>query len=158
MSRYRTITANPQRNILRKGPNGRNLCRFCGIEVTPPRRTFCSGDRTHYGRRKLNGIWTKIVTRQGFGCVHEWLIRSSPQYARQTVFDRDHGICVSCGTQHNRNGDWHADHITPVWAGGGEAPLSNYQTLCKICHLEKTKKEAHVRKQQRLLIKETNVQ
>ena len=36
---------------------------------------------------------------------------------------------------------WHADHITPLWAGG-EDTLKNLQTLCQVCHFTKTKGEA----------------
>jgi len=36
---------------------------------------------------------------------------------------------------------WEADHILAVKLGGGEAPLDNYQTLCKPCHLLKTKED-----------------
>lgn len=36
---------------------------------------------------------------------------------------------------------WHADHCTPVRAGGGMAGLSNLQTLCVVCHAAKTRLE-----------------
>lgn len=59
---------------LPKGPNGRSLCRWCSVEVPKGRRTFCSDD-----------------------CVHQHKLRSSPQYLRRCVFDRDHGVCSECG-------------------------------------------------------------
>jgi len=34
---------------------------------------------------------------------------------------------------------WDADHILAVAVGGGEALIGNFQTLCKVCHLQKTK-------------------
>jgi len=58
---------------LPKGPNGRALCRQCSTEVPTNRRTFCSEP-----------------------CIHEWKIRTSPGYARDAVFKRDHGVCASC--------------------------------------------------------------
>ena len=40
---------------------------------------------------------------------------------------------------------YHADHVTPVWKGGGECGLENMQTLCVPCHLAKTKLETRER-------------
>lgn len=75
MSRNRTISESKKKRKLQKGPNGRNLCRWCSTEVKPPRITFCDDD-----------------------CVHEWKIRSDPNYLRSVVFDRDQGICAKCGS------------------------------------------------------------
>lgn len=140
MSKFRTIReANLNYLVLTKGPNGRNLCRFCKQEVQPPRKTFCSGERTKYSRRKINGVWTKVVYRAGHGCVHEWCLRNGPQYARQAVFDRDRGVCALCGAQHARKGQWHADHIIPIAENGGECGLENLRTLCADpCHKKVT--------------------
>jgi 5-methylcytosine-specific restriction enzyme A len=54
---------------------GRPLCRWCKKEIPygSKRRTFCSEE-----------------------CVHEWSLRTSPQYVRMKVFARDHGICATC--------------------------------------------------------------
>lgn len=138
MSRYRTKgqhkKADPVAFRLKKGPNGYNLCRYCSEEVQPPRRTFCSGERTQRKGKRINGIWTSIVQVQGYGCVHEWIIRSSPRYAREAVFDRDQGVCVLCGTKHSRKGRWEMDHIIPVVEGGGECGLDNLRSLCQPCH------------------------
>lgn len=139
---------------LPKGPNGRNLCRWCQIEVPKCRRTFCSD-----------------------GCVHEWKIRTNPGYLRAMVEQRDKAICAGCGIdceallrtikqmvnelhrplltgqermQADRNlkafkaelklrgfndgALWQADHIVPVVEGGGCCGLENIQTLCNPCH------------------------
>ena len=61
-------------NILPKGSNGRNLCRWCSLEVPKGRVTFCSA-------------W----------CVEEWRLRSDPGYIREKVLERDRGVCASCG-------------------------------------------------------------
>lgn len=63
---------NPAR--LPKGPNGRALCRECGVEVPKGRRTFCSD-----------------------ACVERWTIRTSPSKARELVYRRDKGVCAMCG-------------------------------------------------------------
>ena len=70
MTKARTIRLGK----LEKGPNGRNLCRWCKTEVKPPRRTFCSEQ-----------------------CIEQWQIRSNPGYAKQKVLKRDKGVCCLCG-------------------------------------------------------------
>ena len=124
------------------GPHGRPLCRWCQLEVPPPRRTFCSD-------------W----------CVHEWRLRSDPGYLRERIQQRDHGICAACGIDtvlalahlkrsrgSNRRAGlahwglkrlhraslWDADHIVPVVEGGGQCDLSNMRTLCLRCHRQTT--------------------
>ena len=57
-----------------RGPNGRGICRQCKVEVPTGRRTFCSAK-----------------------CVHEWKLRTDPQYVRHRLYDRDHGVCAICG-------------------------------------------------------------
>jgi len=123
---------------LEKGPTGRNLCRWCSLEVPKGRLTFCSD-------------W----------CVEEWKLRSNPGYVREKVFERDRGVCAQCavdceaayrhirrqrGTARarawrewgikpmSRKTLWDADHIMPVAEGGGECDLSNIRTLCLKCH------------------------
>lgn len=128
-------------NILPKGPNGRNLCRWCSLEVPKGRVTFCSA-------------W----------CVEEWRLRSDPGYIREKVLERDRGVCASCGIDclhaerqlkrlrgaarlkvlfdwglqgsraASRKTLWDADHILPVVEGGGECDLENIRTLCLKCH------------------------
>lgn len=59
---------------LPKGPNGRALCRRCGTEVPPSRRTFC-----------------------GQPCIEEWKLRTDASFVRQKVAERDSEICALCG-------------------------------------------------------------
>ncbi|NWS69801.1 ZRAB3 endonuclease, partial [Crotophaga sulcirostris] len=42
---------------------------------------------------------------------------------------------------------WQADHIQPVYDGGGQCSLENLQTLCTVCHRERTAKQAKERSQ-----------
>jgi 5-methylcytosine-specific restriction endonuclease McrA len=156
----RATAANPDGK--QRGPNGRRLCRWCGTEVTPPRRTFCGDD-----------------------CVHEWSVRSSAAYARTKVWERDKGVCALCGVntaeqrKHLREefevqgfrqqpsaekskafyarlralkisasrwitadhqGCWDVDHATPVVEGGGSCGLDNLRTLCLRCHHQQTRR------------------
>lgn len=132
--------ANPA--SLPRGPGGRPLCRWCGLEVPAGRRTFCSN-------------W----------CVEEWRLRSDPGYLRERAFERDRGVCAGCGLDCVREFNrirrlrggarlrafaefglrpgvrrslWDADHIVPVAEGGGECDLSNIRTLCLKCHRRAT--------------------
>jgi len=126
------------RASLPKGENGRNLCRWCNLEVPRGRITFCSD-------------W----------CVEEWRLRSDPGYLREKVLARDRGICALCRVDCEavwrnlrrlrgaarlkllrdwglkpgwRKSLWDADHIVPVVEGGGECDLENIRTLCLKCH------------------------
>jgi 5-methylcytosine-specific restriction endonuclease McrA len=126
------------RRALPKGAAGRNLCRWCSLEVPQGRQTFCSPY-----------------------CVHEWRLRTDPGYLREKVFARDRGICARCGLDTvelrkrkrkmgyaerlqferqwgKRKTLWDADHIVPVAEGGGECDLDNMRTLCLACHRELT--------------------
>jgi 5-methylcytosine-specific restriction protein A len=121
------------------GPNGRRICRQCPNEVPQGRQTFCSKE-----------------------CVHEWQLRTNPNYVRIKVLARDNGICAECGvdtyaesviTHRRARGSghlWQADHIIPVIEGGGECGLDNYRTLCIPCHRRVTAELRARMKQRRI--------
>ncbi|XP_051003261.1 LOW QUALITY PROTEIN: DNA annealing helicase and endonuclease ZRANB3 [Acomys russatus] len=44
---------------------------------------------------------------------------------------------------------WQVDHIKPVYEGGGQCSLDNLQTLCTVCHRERTAQQAKERSQAR---------
>nr|XP_029144522.1 DNA annealing helicase and endonuclease ZRANB3 isoform X2 [Arachis hypogaea] len=44
---------------------------------------------------------------------------------------------------------WHADHIIPVYQGGGECKLENMRTLCVACHYDVTKEQCDERRKAR---------
>lgn len=48
---------------------------------------------------------------------------------------------------------WQADHIIPVFEGGGQCTITNLRTLCTACHREVTAEQASKRKRERLTLK-----
>jgi hypothetical protein len=103
-------------------------------------------------------------------CQREVNIRYTGSYVSSYVFERDCGICAMCGIdteeirEHAINikklswklpnfrkqwgpwntvnfSFWEADHIVPVFQGGGVCGLENYRTLCLLCH-----KKSHIQR------------
>lgn len=161
MRKKKTKTASrkpdPKLYILKKGPNGRNLCRSCQVEVTPPRRTFCSDE-----------------------CVHLFRMKTDWSYLKKLVKARDKGICRNCGLDckrlkkelrllrgealvkkcaeldlplsRSRGNLFDIDHVIPIADGGEAFPgLEGLLLLCYFCHRDKTRKEAKERAKKKKL-------
>lgn len=60
---------------------------------------------------------------------------------RWQVFQRDQWKCVSCGRNSHNGAILHVDHIIPRSCGGLDS-LDNYQTLCDVCNIGKSNKDA----------------
>ena len=58
-----------------------------------------------------------------------------PKDVVDTVWNRDGGKCVYCGSNENL----HLDHIIP-FSKGGDTSIENLQLLCQKCNLEKSNK------------------
>ena len=58
---------------------------------------------------------------------------------RRAVFERDGWRCVECG----KAGRPECDHISPMQREPGQDPFdpNGLQTLCRKCHVEKTRRE-----------------
>lgn len=68
--------------------------------------------------------------------VNFGIIKGDVSMIRWQLAIRDKTRCKRC----NHKGDpWEADHIFPVYKGGGGCTLENFQTLCYWCHKGKTK-------------------
>ncbi|OWM65249.1 hypothetical protein CDL15_Pgr008839 [Punica granatum] len=50
----------------------------------------------------------------------------------------------------NEGNAWHADHILPVYRGGGECLLENMRTLCVACHYDVTAAQCAERRTERV--------
>jgi len=60
-----------------------------------------------------------------------------PRGIRHEVFKRDNYTCVECGAKKEDGATLHVDHIIPISKGGTDE-LSNLQTLCSECNLNKS--------------------
>lgn len=60
-----------------------------------------------------------------------------PKGMRHEVFKRDNYTCCECGARKDDGATLHVDHIIPVSKGGSDE-LSNLQTLCSDCNLNKS--------------------
>ena len=58
---------------------------------------------------------------------------------RRTVFERDGYRCVECG----RAGRLECDHVAPLQREPSQDPFNSHglQTLCRSCHIKKTRRE-----------------
>ena len=68
---------------------------------------------------------------------HTALDRGRWARVRLAVFRRDSYRCRSCG----RPGRLECDHVAPIHRGGDPYELANLQTLCRGCHIAKTRGE-----------------
>ena len=71
--------------------------------------------------------------------LHITLNRRRWSIIRRAVFERDGWRCVSCG----RAGRLECDHIVPMQREPGQDPydMNGLQSLCRACHVEKTRRE-----------------
>lgn len=60
---------------------------------------------------------------------------------RWQVFQRDRWKCVSCGRTSHDEAILHIDHIIPRSRGGLDS-IDNYQTLCDVCNIGKSNRDA----------------
>lgn len=60
---------------------------------------------------------------------------------RWRVFQRDQWKCVACGRSSHDGAVLHVDHIVPRSLGGLDS-LANYQTLCDVCNIGKSNRDA----------------
>ena len=68
---------------------------------------------------------------------HKVINRRVWSHVRKYVFTRDDYRCRKCG----KAGRLECDHIKPIEQGGEVYNTNNLQTLCRGCHIEKTRNE-----------------
>jgi 5-methylcytosine-specific restriction enzyme A len=142
-----------------RGPGGRRLCRWCSTEVPRGRIAYCNNKcqmevairsnpgqmRWHVKQRDKGvcaqcgfdaGKLKRILDRASYSIGHYWHVangmrRFAPRWNWKEALLRQMGFSPNQAL-------WEADHIVEVVDGGGECGLENIQTLCQICHKEKT--------------------
>ena len=83
---------------------------------------------------KKGGIYPYILSRD-----EKYLsIRTFSNSMKQKVYEKQSGVCVTCGKQYDIS-QMEADHITP-WSQGGKTIEDNCQLLCKSCNRRKSDK------------------
>jgi len=136
-----------------KGPNGRRLCVWCGVEVPPGRRRWCSQKCvTEMQNQHWPSEWRRQVIKRDMGvCQHcrfdAWKldrvmksINSIASIASRQLI-RNH--MARLGFKKGRS-YVEADHIIPIVEGGSNT-LDNGRTLCQLCHKAETKRLARRR-------------
>jgi hypothetical protein len=68
---------------------------------------------------------------------------------RQTSTQSSPCCSVSPAPQATEGTAWNADHIVPVYEGGGGCDLDNLRTLCVVCHAGVTRRQAAARAAER---------
>lgn len=98
--------------------------------------------------QKLKDHYWKEYNAPGFVCDVMFLCKTTkknrsrrrtriPRGLRHEVFKRDNYTCVECGAKKSDGATLHVDHKIPVSKGGTDE-LSNLQTLCSDCNLNKS--------------------
>ena len=80
------------------------------------------------------GVYTYVITRE----EKHLHIRSFTDTMKQKAYNRQKGVCPSCGEKFGIK-QMEADHITP-WSEGGPTIPENCQMLCKKCNRTKSNK------------------
>lgn len=83
---------------------------------------------------KKNGIYSYVLN----GEERSLSIRSFSPAMKREAYERQKGICPSCG-EHFELESMQADHITP-WSEGGRTIAENCQMLCAGCNRRKSNK------------------
>jgi len=86
---------------------------------------FLEGRKKRWASRECNNrVYEKFA-----------ILKGNNSAIRKALFELDNGFCRSCGVFDEK---WEADHIIPVFKGGGLCGIDNFQTLCPHCHKAKT--------------------
>lgn len=127
---------------LKRGPDGRILCRGCGGTVPPKRRTWCSREC----KEAHDPFWVKIAVAKRARCLCEKCTQpvQAPWEAWVAIYGGDGTLYVETRRRLPR-GEFH--HIIP-FSEGGAGTADNIQLLCHKCHKEVT---AAWRKQKSLI-------
>eukprot|EP00930_Biecheleria_cincta_P023520 TRINITY_DN16982_c0_g1_i1.p1 TRINITY_DN16982_c0_g1~~TRINITY_DN16982_c0_g1_i1.p1 ORF type:complete len:1511 (-),score=233.62 TRINITY_DN16982_c0_g1_i1:373-4905(-) len=151
-----------------KGPSGEEVTHKSDIRNSEE-SLFCTGScrARYFGkrsggslRRQLFELERGICQSCGIDChsVFQSLLTASPGPRRHACLSEvapriaSNPILASRILEAQRVTEgllWQADHIVPVWEGGGMCGVENLQSLCVACHAAKTSSEASQRANRR---------
>eukprot|EP00435_Cladocopium_sp_Y103_P072615 s107_g40.t2 len=137
------------------GPDGETISHEASANETD---LFCSGNcrARFFGkrngtslRRQLFDLERGVCQKCGVDCHDLWqtLLTSSPERRKKKL--EELAPEIKSPSKVTEGSLWQADHVVPVWRGGGLCGLENLQTLCTACHRNKTKEEAKERKERK---------
>ena len=131
-------------------------CRWCNapLAANGRRRTWCSDACRQEFLIRWNGQSITAAVRKrdhgictacGIDCVAVERLRHDCNHASKSQYWGQNGYTDSYpqyrmderkqwGPWAREHGVWEADHVVPVSEGGGCCGLSNYRTLCVVCH------------------------
>ena len=72
--------------------------------------------------------------------MSQWYANKKWRRVRASYIQRN-PLCKQCDSEGLLKGAEVVDHITPISQGGSEYALSNLQSLCKVCHDKKSRRE-----------------
>ncbi|CAE8602362.1 unnamed protein product [Polarella glacialis] len=145
-----------------EGPAGERVM-YRASSSCSEERLFCTGScrARYFGkrnggslRRQLFELELGICQSCGLDCHKTWqalvLTAATPERRAACLADLAPRLAADSGLvariveapRLTEGMLWQADHVVPVWAGGGVCGLENLQTLCAACHRAKTKAEA----------------
>ncbi|GGJ56888.1 hypothetical protein GCM10008938_48830 [Deinococcus roseus] len=114
----------------------RGVCVQCGVEAQG--RDNQIARELQKERRLRRGTLTRVVLRDH---LKQHLLDILPRY----------------GLSDPGEMGWQMDHIIAVEQGGGECGLENLQTLCTVCHRQKSKQQAAERAQRRKAVRSQGI-
>ncbi|XP_045335551.1 DNA annealing helicase and endonuclease ZRANB3 isoform X4 [Leopardus geoffroyi] len=127
--------------------------RFCSLKC---QEEFWIRSNNNYLRAKVFEIEHGVCQLCNLNAQELFLrLRDAPKSQRKTLLDITwiSKLPLEQLNEMIRNPEeghfWQVDHIKPVSSGGGQCSLDNLQTLCTVCHKERTARQAKERSQGR---------
>ncbi len=115
-------------------------------EVKEEKQTISDEERS----KRINEYFRKA--NENVGALDPSIVKTErllDEKSRREILKRDHYKCVICGSNHKLE----VDHKRAL-QNGGSNDSSNLATLCKKCHIEKTKMDNSLRRKREKIKKE----